>query len=150
MRLLFCVLLVVAKVYCGRFALPDKATIEILGATDVQDTGLLCRSARVSLASVLSTSAVALLVCLEGFYFKDGFLYQSNGWWGESALVKIDPKVSAAAVVRVQCAHLYALLLVRCGLPARAACTAQRKSRPQRRTSKRTHAAAQTQKRRPD
>ena len=41
---------------------------------------------------VLGTVPVQETVCLEGFYFRDGYFYQSNGWYGESALVKIDPE----------------------------------------------------------
>lgn len=38
---------------------------------------------------VLSSVDVADTVCMEGLFFYNGFLYQSNGWYGESALVKV-------------------------------------------------------------
>ena len=39
---------------------------------------------------VLSSVEVSDPVCMEGLYVHDGHLYQSNGWYGESALVKIN------------------------------------------------------------
>jgi len=53
----------------ARVALPTQAKYEVLGDMPVSDT-----------------------VCMEGLFFKDGYLYQSNGWYGESALVRIDPE----------------------------------------------------------
>jgi glutamine cyclotransferase len=38
---------------------------------------------------VLSSVDIAETVCMEGLFVYDGYLYQSNGWYGESALVKV-------------------------------------------------------------
>ena len=64
----------VARCGAGRFALPVMGQLDVLGQVDVQET-----------------------VCLEGFYCRNGYFYQSNGWYGESALVKIDPATGCAA-----------------------------------------------------
>jgi glutamine cyclotransferase len=34
-------------------------------------------------------------VCMEGLFVHDGAIYQSNGWYGQSALVKVSTKTGA-------------------------------------------------------
>jgi len=41
---------------------------------------------------VLSSMTVENPACIEGFFFHKGALYQSNGWYGQSALLRIDAK----------------------------------------------------------
>lgn len=64
-------LLFVALASAGRFADRD-GELEVLSSIDIGET-----------------------VCMEGLYVHDGALYQSNGWYGESALVKIDAATGA-------------------------------------------------------
>jgi len=45
-----------------------------------------------STLEVLETVPVEDPACLEGIFFADGALYLSNGWYGESALLKINAK----------------------------------------------------------
>ena len=63
---LLCALTVVVVVVTGRKFSSVEGKLDVLSSIDIADT-----------------------VCMEGLFVYNGYLYQSNGWYGESALVKV-------------------------------------------------------------